>query len=346
MLEKNRKLILAALLIALLGFAIYRLARSDFAWPVFFAAFRNVDWAWLVASIFLIYLSHFGRALRWEVMLRPQRKGASLPGLFSATIVGFTAIVLLGRPGEVVRPYLIAVKEKVTFSSQMAAWLLERIFDLLMILLLFGYALVVVPADRLHLGPGLQWVFRTGGYVCAAICTLCLVVLLAFRGFAGTMQERLSHALAFLPERFRERTARLAAAFGEGTRSASSTSFLLLLLSYSAFIWLVLVACYFCLFRSIAATSTFRLDQVTVFMGLVAFGSAIQIPGIGGGFQVAAIIVLREVFGLRLETATGLAVLLWVAAFLPVVPAGLVLGFREGLNWRKIRMIRNDLTTI
>lgn len=345
MFEKKRKLVLAALLVALLGYAIYRLIRSDFAWPVFFAAFRNVDWAWLLASIVLIYISHFGRALRWEVMLRPLRRGVPIAGVFSATIVGFTAIVLLGRAGEVVRPYLIAAKAKVTFSSQMAAWLLERIFDLIMILLLFGYALVVVPSNRLHLGPGLTWVFRTGGYVCAVICTVCVVVLIAFRGFSASVPQRISSALAFLPERFREKAGQLAEAFGEGTRSASDTSFLLLLLGYSAFIWAILVAAYFCLFRSIAATSAFRLDQVAVFIGLVAFGSAVQIPGVGGGFQIAAILVLREVFGLRLETASGLAVLLWVAAFLPVVPAGLALGFHDGLNWRKIKMIQDNLTT-
>jgi uncharacterized membrane protein YbhN (UPF0104 family) len=341
--EKNRKLILAVLFAAVAGFLVYRLSRSDFAWPLFFAAFRGVNWWWLFPSIALIYMSHLGRAMRWELMLRPLRQGAKISGLFTATIIGFTAIVLLGRPGEFVRPYLISVREKVTFSSQMAAWLLERIFDLLMILLLFGYALVAVPADRLHLGTGLQWVFRTGGYFCAIICTLCVVVLFGFRGFSGSVRERLSSALSFLPERFRERTERLAASFGEGARSTASTRFLILLLGHSAFIWVTLVAAYFCLFRSIEATSSFRLDQVMIFMGLVAFGSAFQIPGIGGGFQIAAILVLREIFGLRLETATGLAVILWVAAFLPVVPIGLVLGFREGFNWRKIKMIQGGL---
>ena len=39
--------------------------------------------------------------------------------------------MLLGRPGEFVRPYLIAVKERVPVTSQLAIWVLERIFDLL-----------------------------------------------------------------------------------------------------------------------------------------------------------------------------------------------------------------------
>ena len=47
---------------------------------------------------------------------------------------------LSGRPGELIRPYLIAVREKTPFSSQMAIWLLERIWDLLIVLAMFGFA--------------------------------------------------------------------------------------------------------------------------------------------------------------------------------------------------------------
>ena len=64
--------------------------------------------------------------------------------LLSATMIGFTAITLFGRPGEFVRPYLIARKEQVPVTSQFAAWVLERIFDLLMALLLFAFALTRV----------------------------------------------------------------------------------------------------------------------------------------------------------------------------------------------------------
>src|SRR4029079_7463303 len=46
------------------------------------------------------------------------------------TIVGFTGLALLGRPGELIRPYLIARREKLTLSSQLAVWAVERIFDI------------------------------------------------------------------------------------------------------------------------------------------------------------------------------------------------------------------------
>src|SRR5437667_12693705 len=50
--------------------------------------------------------------------------------LASSTVVGFTGLALLGRPGELIRPYLIARRENLSFSSQLAAWAVERIFDI------------------------------------------------------------------------------------------------------------------------------------------------------------------------------------------------------------------------
>ena len=42
-------------------------------------------------------------------------------------------------------------------------------------------------------------------------------------------------------------------------------------------------------------------------MGFVSFGSIVQIPGIGGGMQVVSVLVLTELFGVRLELATAFA---------------------------------------
>ncbi len=331
-----------AIAVLVLGYVLWRVARAGFAWDVFFATFARVDPVWLIPSLGLTMLSYLSRSLRWEVMLRPLRRDVPLRDVLAATIVGFTAVILLGRAGEPVRPYLIAAKAQVSFPSQMAAWLIERIFDLLMILILFGYALLTVPAASLRLGPGLQWVFRTGGFVSALICGICLGVLVVFGKFSDVAEERLSQALGVLPERFAEKIRKLTGAFAQGMQSTANSRFLLEMLGYSGVTWAILVAGYYCLFRALPATSQFSLHQVAVFMGLVAFGSAVQIPGIGGGFQVAAILVLKEVFGLRLETATALSVLLWVAAYLPVAPAGVALAFKEGLNWRKIRMIQEN----
>jgi hypothetical protein len=77
-------------------------------------------------------------------------------------------------------------------------------------------------------------------------------------------------------------------------------------------------------------------------VGFISFGAAVQIPGIGGGLQVVAVVVLTELFRVRLEPATSFAMLIWVLSFVVVVPAGLMLTVKEGLDWRSLRRIGRE----
>ena len=63
-----------------------------------------------------------------------------------------------------------------------------------------------------------------------------------------------------------------------------------------------------------------------ILLGFVAFGSVVQIPGVGGGMQIATVLVLTEFFGIGLEAASGIALVLWIITFVAIVPIGLGAG--------------------
>ncbi len=169
--------------------------------------------------------------------------------------------------------------------------------------------------------------------------------LFLFRNFSAIAQRRVLSAVAFLPERHYRRVESTLAAFVQGMQSTRDRSFLALLLGYTVVEWIVIVAGFYFVFRAFAATAAFALADVLVFVGFVALGSIIQIPGIGGGVQVASVIVLTELFGLALESATGMALLIWVLSFVSVVPFGLACAFHEGINWRKFRRLAEEVPT-
>ena len=187
--------------VAAIVFVVYRWRTSGFAWNEFAAALRRVDPSWLALAVVLIMASYGGRALRWEVMLRPLNPNANLWRIFTATAIGFTAVVLFGRAGEPVRPYLISKQQNVSFSSQIAAWFVERILDLLMVLLVFGIALTDVSNGAIRPGPKTRLVLETGGYTAALTGVACLALLIAMRQFRGRVQKRLLAALSFLPDK-------------------------------------------------------------------------------------------------------------------------------------------------
>jgi uncharacterized protein (TIRG00374 family) len=328
--------------IALVVFLLYRARTVGFAWAEFEGTFVQVRWTWLLLSVPVILLTYVGRALRWSVMVRPLKEDPSFWRILDATCIGFTAIVFFGRAGELVRPYLIALREKVPFPSQLGAWLLERILDLLMVLVIFGAALAQISHSGVAVGPRIKWVLEAGGTIILLTGGGCILFILLFRYMSDTMHRRIMEALQFLPEAAHGRVEKLLGAFIQGMGSTRSGGYVVRLLAYSALEWFIIASCFVCMFHAFPATAHFSLTDVVVFLGVVSIGSAIQLPGVGGGMQVASILVLTEFFGLSLEVSTGIALVIWAISFLIIVPVGLVLAFREGLNWRKLTRITEE----
>ncbi|MGP0074053.1 MAG: lysylphosphatidylglycerol synthase transmembrane domain-containing protein [Bryobacteraceae bacterium] len=322
----------------------YRTRGLSFRWNLFLGTLEQVDWRWLAVYICLILLSYVGRAVRWQVMLRSllSRRAGHPIGVWrltSDTVIGLTAGVLLGRVGEVVRPYLIAVQTGLPFSSQVAAWLLERILDLLAVLIICGYALITILPYRGRLGPKIQDALLAGGYSLAMAGVICLVLLIAFRDPARRAEHRILSALSFLPDHHRQRAARILDAFSQGVECTRDPRSLALLITYTVLEWAVIVAGNFALFHAFGPTGNFGLVDVLVLLAFMALGSLVQVPGVGGGMQAACIVALTTIYGVRFEAASAIAILLWMAGSVAIVPFGLACAFHEGLNWSKLKLL-------
>jgi uncharacterized protein (TIRG00374 family) len=314
----------------------------NFDWSAFRSNLVQINWGWLALAAIFAYATYFGRALRWAVFLRPVRPRPGIWNLLKATVIGFTAVTLLGRAGEIVRPFLIAVKEQVPLATQLAAWLLERLFDLLFALLIFGFGLSRIDASRAHLGPALTWALQTGGSVVWLFSSICLVLLAILHLYPESFGARLLDALGFLHEHHLARAEKLIKTFLQGIEALRSRRAVLELAGYTVLEWILIAGCYLCVMRSFDGTATFALIDVFIYMGFVAFGSVVQLPGIGGGMQVVSVLVLHEIFGVSVEMASSLTLVLWIITFVILIPIGVPLAFHEGINWRKVKMLREE----
>jgi len=77
-------------------------------------------------------------------------------------------------------------------------------------------------------------------------------------------------------------------------------------------------------------------SQVLILMGSSMLGSMIQLPGVGGGSQLATIAALEHIFGAPHELAASCGIMLWLVTFVAVVPAGLLLAHRERVSLRQL----------
>lgn len=333
-------LVAIAVVFAVVFWAQWEGRRRGFHWAVFRDTLAALDWRWLLLATVLALSTYAGRALRWAVLLKPLRARPNLWKLFSATVIGFTAVTLFGRPGEFVRPYLIAAREQVAFSSQAAAWALERMYDLLMALAIFGFGLSQVRGSGVEVGPALSWVLQVGGAIVGVAGGGCLLLLAMIRLYAEPVRRRLLRALGFLSEHHFARAERMLQAFVQGVESIRSYRAVLMLSMYTVVEWILIMGCYLCVTRAFHVR--FGVVDILIFMGFVTFGSMVQVPGIGGGVQVVSVLVLTEVFGLKLEIATSMALVIWLITFVVIAPFGVALAFHEGLNWRKLKQLERE----
>lgn len=322
---------------------LWEARREGFESAEFWSSIKHVNWRWMFVTAVLMILAYYGRALRWAVMIEPLGRRPSPWNLFKATTIGFAAVVLLGRPGELVRPYLIAQSEKVPFASQLAAWLIERVYDILMVVGLFGFALAYVGRKGDDAPRAARLAMQTGGWVAGIGAVICLVVLFALHRWSGDLHSRLSEVLKALGFNVPPPLEEKLQALSDGLHATRRFSSVLRLFAWSILEWAVIAAGYVAFFKAFPETAGFSLAQTLVYLGFVAFGSIIQIPGIGGGIQVVSTVVLVEFFGVRLESATGISILVWAVAMLLVIPIGLAFALQDGIRLAKLRSITSEI---
>src|SRR5215216_7407423 len=113
----------------------------------------------------LLIGTYFFRVLRWRALLEPMAR-PPLAALFRATMIGFTALFLMGRAAEIiVRPAVLSVKERVHLSASYATVMIERVFDMVMVVAFFAVNLIFFEytnndADAMRL---FGWIKVVGG---------------------------------------------------------------------------------------------------------------------------------------------------------------------------------------
>lgn len=333
--KNNKRYVVYAVVFVLLVVLVYLQFRTwqNFDWARFRQT-RPQKWNHVLHGVALIYLAYIVRAVRWKIFLRPIRPQATSTSLIAPTIIGFTGLALLGRPGELIRPYLIARRQNLTFSSQLAVWAVERIFDL------GAFTILLVGAIFLAAGPrSLPFYdrFREGGFLLIALVAAISLGAVAIHwkgGFiADWIEGRFSHLAANLGHKIATRVRE----FRSGLNTIHSPLSLTALVALSLLMWFMIIMAYQEVAHSYGvAILNIHRSQVLVLMGASMIGSMVQLPGIGGGSQLATIATLQYVFDVPPELAASCGIMLWLVTFVAVVPVGLLLAHHERLSLRKL----------
>lgn len=296
---------------------------------------RNLDWQavttslsranpwYLSAAVAIISLGYLLRAIRWQVLLAPITE-SSLKELFATTTVGFSAIFLIGRMGEIVRPMWLPMRDRrVRPSAAIVTLGLERVFDLAALASFFSVNLLFFTpqAGRERDFAYMGWV---GGVMLVGVI-IGFISLIVFQRVSQPVIEWMERftTRAWIPVRLQEIflsiLKQLAAALAilRDWRQTFWVSFwtLLLWLAISIPTWFVILA--FDLPMSFS-------DSLFV-MGFATVSSVVPTPGgAAGAFHTATTLSLLFVKNdIAQETAAAVSIAMHLIYFAPALFFGL-----------------------
>ena len=291
----------------------------------------------LVLAVFFTAITYVLRALRWQYLLAPIGK-THFANAFRTTVIGFAASFLLpARAGEVIRPYLLARKENLSATAAFATIILERLFDLITVLLLFGVFVAAVTGTGVSGDPAAFARVKFGGQLASLAALAGVALLFVLAGHPERMGLWALQVERVLPARLARAVASFVESFAQGLAVMRQPRRLLVALAWSFPIWLSIAAGIW--LTSLAFHITFPFAGTFLVMMLLVVGVAMPTPGAIGGFHAAYQIAVQTFFSAPDDRAVGGAIVLHAISFVPVTILGIIFMAREGLTLGRARSL-------
>lgn len=303
-------------------------------WSAMGRALRAADPLYLAGVVLVTVATYAARAWRWGFLLAPLAR-VPFARLFSATLIGFMTGMLIPRAGEVVRPYLVARNHSISTSAGFASIVLERLVDLITVLLLFALYLYVLPTPKAQTRGPLLDVLKVAGAAAGAGALAILGVLLAWHRHAEPAMRLADRLLRPFPARFAAAVARAVRSFGEGLAVLkASPSHLGAILAQSFVVWLLLALGVYWNNRAFGLELPFH--TAFLILAFLTVGVSIPTPGTVGGFHAFYLAALTEAYGVDNDVAAAAGIASHALGSLPVLLLGLAFLGREGLTVGKV----------
>ncbi|HEY0430631.1 MAG TPA: lysylphosphatidylglycerol synthase transmembrane domain-containing protein [Pyrinomonadaceae bacterium] len=287
-------------------------------------------------AVIIISLAYFFRAARWGALLAPLSP-ASLRNLFIATTVGFGAVFLFGRAGEVVRPVVLPMRDaKIRPSASFVTIMVERIYDMIAVVLLFAINLLWFrppAAGGVEFGR-----VRTAGIVLLVVALAGVFGLTQFRKKSpraiGWIKKTLE-GRRFVPARLTRAILSILEQLASALRVLVDARELAVTVGWSAMVWIAIAIANLLVFRAFGLP--FGITETVFVLGWSLVGSLVPTPGGAAGAFHAATAAGLISLGVQRDTAAAVSIVLHVVDFGPALVFGVYYIIRGDINLSRLR---------
>ncbi len=308
-------IIVVAVTALLLGYALWKVDLE-----VLGEALAGADYRFAAPFLVTLVLFYWLKAWRWAVILEPLGY-YSVRQVTPAMIIGFAANnVLPAHLGEIVRSIWFARQYRQRASAVLVSQVLERILDVVAILLLY---LLAVP-----------WIenppqaIRFSVWLVGAIAATMVAIIYAMLAAPQRVFDLWRVLSSKLPASIQSRGEAFLQDVLQALSSVRSPGRLLILVVNSLIQWSLMGVC---TWMSVAAIGVDIGPAVTIIV-LTACVIAVTVPNAPGylGALQAAFVFALQPFGVSSESAFAASVFFLVGGWVPITSVGglLVLGAR------------------
>jgi uncharacterized protein (TIRG00374 family) len=306
-------------------------------------AIRHAHVSWLVVLVASIFLNLVIRAWRWQYLFEPLGT-PTFANSFRATAVGFAARSLLpAAAGELVRPYFLSRRERISATGAFATIVIERLLDTVTVLVLLASYVFFFGRQVGSGNPGMWTALTWSGGLAGVVSIAALAVLFLMAGDPVRFGRTLVRLEQVLPSKVAGFIAHLAEKFAAGLGAVRRPGRLAAAMAWSFPLWFSIALGIW------AAAMAFDLavpfPGTFLLIALLTVGVAVPTPGAVGSFHEAFRIGVTMFFDAPNESAVAAAIVLHALTVGPTLLLGLFLAAQDGLNVAGMRRLAEQAGT-
>ncbi|MCK5823076.1 MAG: flippase-like domain-containing protein [Bacteroidales bacterium] len=295
--KKRLKITLKFLAFFSAGIFLFWLVYKDQNVSELWSALKKVNYFWIWVSLFIGILSHVARALRWNMLAKSLGYHPKTINSFFYVMIGYLANLALPRMGEVTRSVIINRYEKMPITKAFGTIVLERIIDMIMLLLCTLIVLFTqfhIPLDFIHSHPEIAEKFSNINFL--NILMIFFIIVIVFGLIFVFFNRRIKNSVIY------KKLADLIRSFFQGLKTIKTVNNKPLFIFYSFLIWFFYFLMMYLCFFSIPETS-----DLSVFAGLTAFvmGSFAMIAPVQGGMGAWHFMVIATLISYGIDGNTA-----------------------------------------
>jgi uncharacterized protein (TIRG00374 family) len=284
-------------------------------WTQLKASFQDAK-LWLIVPVsLLLLLSHYLRGLRWKLLVDPMGYNVSAINTFLTVLIGYLVNLGVPRLGEFIRCTALSRYEKVEVEKLVGTVIVERLFDAVCLLIVFGLTIGLQPELYENITAAFEKT-TTSSPVAENNDKSWIIILIILAGIGWLIWKNKKRS------ELGQQLSGIAKRILNGLLSVKKINYPQRFLGLTLAIWILYLSAGYMGFMAFDTTKNYGMTEALTILSVGSVGMIVSPGGIG----VYAYLVLHtmQLYGLDYTSALAFGWILWLVQTAVILFGGVI----------------------